>query len=414
MVKFPVEESYMNIKTSELKNNIEFVYKRNPDTPRIALYLNFSLNNPLPDPGVYSLMVRLFMQGTKKYNAQQLSEELDKYAIEFTAEMKLDYVKFKFVCLNEDFEHALDVFSDIIKNTTFEEFEKERTKLEGEIIAELDSPRAKIIDSYYKNLYEGHNYGYTNTVILENLKNLKKEDIINAYSAIVENSKKVMAFVGDLDFETVKNLLDEKLGDITPSVNVLPDLKKPVLSKTKEVELIQEDLNQAHILKGWIVDSADSNDFAAISVMNIILGASGLSSRLFLELRDKKGLAYVVRSAYDVARLSANFSIYIATEPNNVDVSLKGFEEEIEKIRTIPVSEEELENAKNNLFGKWAFISETNSQQANWLAHYGIMGFGFDFHSKAVEKVKKVTVQDIMDCANKYFNDIYVLSVLKP
>lgn len=414
MVKFPVEESYMNIKTSELKNNIEFVYKRNPDTPRIALYLNFSLNNPLPDPGVYSLMVRLFMQGTKKYNAQQLSEELDKYAIEFTAEMKLDYVKFKFVCLNEDFEHALDVFSDIIKNTTFEEFEKERTKLEGEIIAELDSPRAKIIDSYYKNLYEGHNYGYTNTVILENLKNLKKEDIINAYSAIVENSKKVAAFVGDLDFETVKNLLDEKLGDITPSVNVLPDLKKPVLSKTKEVELIQEDLNQAHILKGWIVDSADSNDFAAISVMNIILGASGLSSRLFLELRDKKGLAYVVRSAYDVARLSANFSIYIATEPNNVDVSLKGFEEEIEKIRTIPVSEEELENAKNNLFGKWAFISETNSQQANWLAHYGIMGFGFDFHSKAVEKVKKVTVQDIMDCANKYFNDIYVLSVLKP
>ena len=73
-----------------------------------------------------------------------------------------------------------------------------------------------------------------------------------------------------------------------------------------------------------------------------------------------------------------------------------------------------LENAKNNLFGKWAFISETNSQQANCLAHYGIMGFGFDFHQKAVEKVKKVTVEDIMRCANKYFNDKYVLSILKP
>ncbi len=404
----------MNIKVSELKNNIEFVYKRNPDTPRVAFYLNFSLNNPLPVPGVYSLMVRLFMQGTKKYNAQQLSEELDKYAIEFTAEMKLDYVKFKFVCLNEDFERALDIFSDIVKNTTFEEFEKERTKLEGEIIAELDSPRAKIIDSYYKNIYEGHNYGYTNTVILENLKNLKKQDIIDAYAAIVENSKKVAAFVGDLDFEKVKSAIDEKLGDITPSVNKLPYLKKPVLSETKKVELIQQDLNQAHILKGWIVDTADSYDFAAISLLNIILGASGLSSRLFLELRDKKGLAYVVRSAYDVARLSANFSIYIATEPKNIEVSLKGFEEEIEKIKTVPVTEEELENAKNNLFGKWAFISETNSQQANWLAHYGIMGFGFDFHEKAVEKVKKVTAQDILTCANKYFNETFVLSVLKP
>ena len=404
----------MNIRTSELKNNIEFVYKRNPDTPRVAFYLNFSLNDPLPVPGVYSLMVRLFMQGTKKYNAQQLSEELDKYAIEFTAEMKLDYVKFKFVCLNEDFDHALDIFSDIVKNTTFDEFEKERAKLEGEIIAELDSPRAKIIDSYYKNIYEGHNYGYTNTVILENLKNLKKEDIVNAYAAIVENSKKVAAFVGDLDFETVRKSIDEKLGDITPSITKLPELKKPLLTKKKEIELIQPDLNQAHILKGWSVDTADSSDFAAISLLNIILGASGLSSRLFLELRDKKGLAYVVRSAYDVARLSANFSIYIATEPKNIEVSLKGFEEEIQKIKTTPVSEEELENAKNNLFGKWAFISETNSQQANWLAHYGIMGFGFDFHSKAVEKVKKVTVEDILNCANKYFNDTYVLSVLKP
>lgn len=404
----------MDTKIVKLNNNIEFAYKRNPNTPRVAFYLNFSLNKPLLEPGVYSLMVRLFMQGTKNRTAQQLSEELDKYAIEFSAELKLDYIKFKFVCLNEDFEHAMDIFEDIIKNTTFEEFEKERTKLEGEIIAELDSPRAKIIDSYYKNIYAGHNYGYTNTVILENLKNITKEGVINAYKAIVDNSKKVAAFVGDLDFDLVNSVLDAKFGDLTPSVDELPQLRKPELNNAKNADVIQADLNQAHILKGWLVGSADSEDFPAISLLNIILGASGLSSRLFLELRDKKGLAYVVRSAYDVARLSANFSIYIATEPKNIETSLKGFEEEIEKIKTNLVSDEELENAKNNIFGKWAFISETNSQQANWLAHYGIMGFGFDFHKKAVDKIKAVTPQDIMDCANKYFNDKYVLTVLKP
>ena len=404
----------MTTKITKLKNNIEFAYKRNPDTPRVAFYLNFSLNNPSSKAGVYSLMVRLFMQGTKNRTAQQLSEELDKYAIEFSAELKLDYVKFKFVCLNEDFEHAIEIFEDIVKNTTFEEFEKERTKLEGEIIAELDSPRAKIIDSYYKNIYEGHNYGFTNTVILENLKNLTQEDVKTAYKEIVANSKKVVAFVGDLDFDKVNNILNEKFGDLTPSVDELPVLRKPELPQPKEIDVIQADLNQAHILKGWLVGTADSNDYPAIALLNIILGASGLSSRLFLELRDKKGLAYVVRSAYDVARLSANFSIYIATEPKNIETSLKGFEEEIEKIKTNLVSEEELENAKNNIFGKWAFISETNSKQANWLAHYGIMGFGFDFHKNAVEKIKSVTPQDIMDCANKYFNDKFVLTVLKP
>ena len=404
----------METKITELKNKIEFAYKRNPNTPRVAFYLNFSINNYPKNPGMYSLLVRLFMQGTKNRTAQQLSEELDKYAIEFTAELKLDYIKFKFVCLNEDFEKALEIFTDIVKNTTFEEFEKERTKLQGEIIAELDSPRAKIIDSYYKNIYEGHSYGYTNTVILENLNNIKKQEVIDGYKNILENSKKVCAFVGDLDFDKVNNLLEENLGDIAPSTQNLPCLAHPLLTETKNVEIIQPDLNQAHILKGWLVASAASEDYASIALLNIILGASGLSSRLFLELRDKKGLAYVVRSAYDVARLSANFSIYIATEPNNIETSLKGFDEEIKKIKTIPVSEEELENAKNNIFGKWAFIGETNSQQANWLAHYGVMGFGFDFHEKAVEKIKKVTPQDIIACANKYFNDTYVLSVLRP
>lgn len=398
---------------TKLKNGIDFAYKRNFNTPRCALYFNLSLNQE-QNAGVYSLMTRLFMQGTKNRSAQALSEELDKYAIEFTAELKLDYLKFKFVCLNEDFAKALEIFIDIVNNTTFEDFDKERAKLEGEIIAELDSPRAKVLDSYYKNIYEGHSYGNTNTVILANLENIKKQDVINAYDLIIKDSKKVVAFVGDIDFDTVNNLLQENLGNIYNSNPNLPELVKPNLLTAKEIDVVQEDLNQAHILKGWLVDTANSEDYPSLALLNIILGASGLSSRLFLELRDKKGLAYVVRSAYDIARLCANFSIYIATEPKNIEVSLKGFEEEIEKIKNNLVSEEELANAKNNLFGKWAFITETNSQQANWLAHYGIMGFGFDFFENAIERVKKVTPEDIKSCANKYFNERFVTTVLKP
>ena len=396
-----------------LSNKINFAYKRNPNTPRVALIFNISINNPSM-AGVNSLMTRLFMQGTKNRTAQQLSEELDKYAIEFTSELKLDYLKFKFVCLNEDFEKAIEIFTDIIKNSTFEEFDKEKSKLEGEIIAELDSPRAKVIDSYYKNIYENHTYGYTNTVILENLKNITKTDIINSYRNILNNSKKVIAFVGDLDFGYVKEILEKNFKDLPESKNELPNLQKPILEKHKQADIIQQDLNQAHILKGWLVNTADNKDYPSLALLNIILGASGLSSRLFLELRDKKGLAYVVRSAYDIARLGANFSIYIATEPKNIETSLKGFEKEIQKIKDILVSEKELEDAKNNILGKWAFLEETNAQQANWLAHYEIMGFGFDFLEEATEKIKKVTPKDIKDCANKYFNDKFVLTILKP
>ena len=374
----------MEKRVFNLKNNIEVLYKRNKNTPRVALCFNLSLNDPVPNPGDYSLMTRLFLQGTKNRTAEQLSEELDKYAIEFTSELKLDYLKLKFVCLNEDFDKALEIFEDIVKNSTFEDFEKERIKLAGEIQAQLDSPRAKVVDNFYRNLYPNHHYGYTNTVILENLPNVTREDVLRGYNTFMHNSKKVMAFVGDLDFEEVQSKLNQRFGDIAPSVNEFPDIKIPVLNETKTVEIIKPDANQAHIIQGWLVDTA------------------------------KKGLAYVVRSSYDVARLCANFSIYIATEPNNIMVSLKGFQEEIDKIKNNLVSEEELENAKNNLIGKWAFSQEDNNQQAATYAHYAITGLGFDFNEIAKEKIKAVTPEQIKECANKYFNDRYVVSIIKP
>ena len=398
----------------DLKNNIRACVRENKNTPRVALTLNFSISVPEKYSGEYSLMNRLLLKGTEKYSSEELSTILDENAIDFSTEMKSDYLRFRFVCLNEDFSKALEIFTDIVKNTTFDEFDKEKAKLEGEIIAELDSPRAKVVDGYYKNIYEGHNYGYTNTVILENLHNIKKDDVIKAYNAIINKSKKVAAFVGDLEYDDVYNQLNKALGDIAPSIKELPDLPKPVLDMEKNIEIIKPDMNQAHIIKGWLVDTAASEDYPVLALLNIIMGASGLSSRLFLELRDKKGLAYVVRSSYDIAKLAANFSIYIATEPKNIEVSLKGFEEEIQKIKDVLVSEEELEDAKNNIFGKWAFIGETNSQQANWLAHYGINGFGFDFQKKAKERIKKVTPQDIMNCAKKYFNEKSVTVILKP
>ena len=402
----------MDRKITNLKNGIELFYKKNADTPRVALCFNMSLNVPEVVFGAYTLMARLFMQGTKNRTAEQLAHELDRYAIELTTEMRIDYLRLKFVCLNEDFDKALEIFEDIIKNSTFDEVEKEKAKLAGEIQAQLDSPRAKVIDSYYKNIYANHHYGITNTVILDSLSKITKEDVLHAYETFMSDSKKVIAFVGDMEYDNVFDKLNDRIGDIAPSVENLPDLSVPVLNEIKKDEIIKPDANQAHILQGWIVDNKE--DYPALSLLNIILGASGLSSRLFLELRDKKGLAYVVRSSYDVARLCANFSIYIATEPNNIEVSLKGFKEELGKIKNELVSQEELDNAKNNLFGKWAFSQEDNSQQAGSYAHYAANGLGFEFNEKIRDKIRAVTPQQIKDAANKYFNDKYVISIIKP
>ena len=394
-----------------LTNGIKACIKENKDTPRVALTLNISINKPEKYAGEYSLMNRLLLKGTKKYSSEELANILDENAIELYTEMKSDYLRLRFICLNDDFELALSILSDIIQNSTFEEFDKEVSKLKGEIMAELDSAKVKISDLFTKTIYKNHYYGHSYTKTLEEVDKVKKEDVIESYKTILETGQKTLALVGDIE---ENGLLEKYLGSIASSNNAASDIPTPDTLCQEYTELIKDDANQAQIIQGWRVPTITDEDYVVFMILNIILGASGLSSRLFLELREKKGLAYTVRTSYETHAKSAVFTIYIGTEPVNIQTSIEGFKEEIEKIKNIPVSEEELHNAKNNLIGKQQFLSETNSQQANIMAYYSIMGKPFNYRETVIEKIKDITSEDIQRCANTYFSDNYVLAVLKP
>lgn len=402
------------MQTFELKNKTTVVYKQNKNTPRVGLSFNFSINDEEKTSGVYCLMSRLLLQGTKTRTSEELAQELDENAIEFSVDMKQDYLRYRFVCLNEDFQHAVEIMADVIKNSTFEEFEKEKAKMKVEIVAELDSAKVKALDNYYKTLFEGHFYGHTYTKMLESLDIITKDDVVEAYKKIISSSKKVLSFVGDIDFDVVNTTLNDNLGDIEISVEKQKTVPMPSLNESRTVEIIKQDAQQAQIIQGWIMPTFSSEDYPALVLLNIMLGSAGLSSRLFLELREKKGLAYHVRSNYETNELCANLSIYIATEPKNIQICLDGFKTEIEKLKENPVEQIELENAQSNLIGKQQFVTETNAQQANQLAYYGIMDLGFDFQEKIIEKIKKVSVSDVQHVANKYFNDKFVVSILRP
>lgn len=397
-----------------LINGINACIKTNKNTPRIALSMNFSIVKPESKAGEYLLMNRLLMKGTKKYSSEELSTVLDENAIELYTEMKYDYLRFRFVALNEDFEFALSILSDIILNSTFEEFEKEKEKLKGEIFAELDSAKIKVSDLFTKTIYKNHFYGHSYTEILNEIDSVNVEDVKKAYFEILNNSRKTLALVGDIECDKAEAILGEYLALIPAPKEVDSKISAPEDVKNEYVELIKEDAQQAQIIQGWKVAAIGSDDYPKLMLLNVILGASGLSSRLFLELREKKGLAYTVRSSYENHSKAAVFSIYIGTEPTNIQTSIDGFKEEIEKIKNILVSEEELYNAKNNIIGKQQFITETNSQQANLMAYYAISGKSFDYQKTVIEALKNVTSEELRECANKYFTDDFVLAVLKP
>ena len=399
----------------KLQNDVQFIYRQNKNTPRMALCLNFLINQPEDIPGIYTLMARLLLQGTKKYNSEQIANEFEKYAIDFSSELFPNYLRVKFVCLNEDFSKALELMDDILKNSTFEEFEKERTKLIGEISAELDSPRTTAMDAYYREMFENHYYGNSLVRILENIGKVTKDDVIKAFKYILNNSKKSLAVVGTLDKDEILDQINTTIGKLPVSTAGNFMISKPETDRVKSVENVRSDLNQAHIIKGWLFPTYGEADYPAIVLLNIILGSCGLSSRLFLELRDKKGLAYVVRSSYETYKLAGNFMIYIATAPNNIETCLKGFDEEIRKIKTEPVTNEELENAKTNIVGKYEFLEETNIQQACTYAKFDVLGLGYNYSENIKQQVQSVTADEILKCAKKYFcDDKYVLSVIKP
>lgn len=397
-----------------LKNGLKACIKRNANTPRAAFSMNFSIIEPEKFSGQYVLMNRLLMKGTKKYTSEELSSILDENAIELYTEMKYDYLRFRFVALNEDFELALSILSDIALNSTFEEFEKEKTKLKGEILAELDSVKVKVSDLFTKNIYKNHFYGHSYTTILEEIDNVTFEDIKSAYQQILNNSKKTLVIVGDIKDETIENSLNEYLEQLPASLDIDTNIEIPEIVENSYIELIKEDAQQAQIIQGWRVPTINTEDYPKLMLLNVILGASGLSSRLFLELREKKGLAYTVRSSYETYKKSAVFSIYIGTEPSNIQTSINGFKEEIEKIKNILVSEEELNNAKSNIIGKQQFVTETNSQQANLMAYYLITDRPYDYQAKIINALRNVTAEELKECANKYFTDDFVLAVLKP
>ena len=396
-----------------LDNGINLICKTVKNTPRVALTCFVKIGQTERVAGIYSMLNRLFTQGTTSRNAEQIAYEVEKNGLDIYSEMKSDYWKFSLLCLKEDFEVAVELLADMMQNSTFDTFDKEIIKLKGETVASLDSPAVRARDAFVATLYENHQYGHTGSVILENIDKLKLEDVKDAYENVFVPAQKVFSVVGDVDKVEVKSILDKYFLNLK-SENSESNMGVVQLEGNKVQKIDKKDANQAQIYQGWLVPGLKSPDSPALSVLNTILGSSGLSSRLFLELRDKKGLAYTVRSMYTKARENGDFRVYIGTEPKNIKVSLDGFKIEIDKLKNELVSEKELFDAKNNIIGKIQFLTETNIQQAGSMGAYELESLGYDYLEKWVESIMSVSAEDVRNVANKYLNDNYVLTILAP
>ncbi len=411
------KENTMNsFNIDKLSNNITVITKKNPNTPRTAINLFMGSGAKYETlAGTANLVSRLMLQGTKTRTAEELANEIDSNAIEMGVETKQDYLRARTLFLNEDFETAINLFEDIIRNSTFENIDREKMKFLGELQLELDSSKVQAFDNLIKTMFHDHPYGHSHTRILEDLPSVALEDIKEYYfKKSLIPTKMVFSVIGDIEREEILKVLEEKFGTIPQLEETMIDVPLPEIPENKIITISRTDAAQAQIVQGWTGPAISDEDLPAVTVLNVILGSSGLSSRLFVELRDKKGLAYHVRSSIEVLKHLGLYTVYIGTAPSNIKTCLEGFETEINKLRNEPVSEKELDDAKTNHLGKRAFMHETNAQQAYYLGYYEIMEVGPEFDTKIEEKIRKVTSQDVKRAANKYFSQNSIISLLAP
>ncbi len=412
----------VQLKKKKLANGSLFLFNSMEDAPRIAMYFLIPGGNTLDTiPGIMDISDRLVMKGTEKRDQEKLSIELDSLTLELDVDTKRDFSLISAIFLEEDLDKAFELISDIFYNATFAEFDREREKIAGELQMELDSPRARASDLFLRTLFAGTPYGTTSSVFLENIEKLtSRQEALKHYHRAFQPERMIVSVAGNIDparlIEKVETFFPK--GEGAPSFPLesacVEDLLKYELKESQYVTFPRDDSSQAHIYKGWLAPSLSHPDYYPMVVLNTLLGAAGLSSRLFLELRDKQGLAYNVRSSYEGYRYQGLFQLYIGTEPANKEKCLQGFIDECQKLIDIPVSEKELAETKENILGRRTVYLETASQQAGYVGSNFVMGRDIDDLSQLSDRVNAVTAEDIQRVAQTYLTRPSVVSVVGP
>ncbi|MBQ8475792.1 insulinase family protein [bacterium] len=265
------------------KSGINILYEYSPATPRMCVSFFFKVSKAEEKFGINSLLARLLLQGTKRYSSSELALEFENECIDISSKAKQDYLKLSLVFLNEDFNKAMDLVSDLIVNSTFENWEKEIYKIKGEIISDLDNPKMKLTDTFAKTIFKNHPYASCLTNILDDIDKITFEDIKKAHCEML-NGFKAIVFVGDYkNKDELLNFFEEKFAFMKSNDNEdeIKDLFYHDIKEDTTIKIEKNDAAQAQIIQGWLVKSFTSDMCSKISVLNNILGASGLSSRMF-------------------------------------------------------------------------------------------------------------------------------------
>ncbi|NMO22821.1 insulinase family protein [Pyxidicoccus fallax] len=367
------------------------------------------------DNGITTLLTRCLTRGTPSHDAEDISQLIDAYAGSLGGQGGRNSVSLRGEFLSRHFEPAFRLFADCLLEPSFPEVEvaRERTLMLQDILTREDKPSSVAFDLFSRTLYRTHPYRMPTLGEQASVEALTPDMLRAWHVAHMDPSQLTLCVVGDVKVDEVMALAREYFGK--PRGKAVPPPRVEAEPPPEAPRQDKKVLNraQSHIVLGFPGARVGDAWRHELEVLSTVL--SGQGGRLFVELRDKRSMAYSVSSFAIEGVDPGYFAVYMGTSPEKVDAALAGIRKELERIRDEPIPEEELARAKQHLIGTHEIGLQRNGSRAGLLAMDACYGLGLDNFLHYADHIAAVTSKGVQEVARRVIDfDRGALAIVGP
>lgn len=401
----------MTTKVSKLKNEITIATDtiNNFETVSLGLFVNIgSVNENSNQTGISHFLEHMAFKGTKKRSALDISYEIESVGGVINAFTSKEITAFHVKVLKDNVDLAVDIISDIVQNSTFDkiEFEKERGVIIQEIRQLNDAPDDLVFDMFQSKCFEGEKLGTQILGSEENILAYSPNDLDSYIKSKYTTDKMVFAASGNIDHNKLKILAEEHTTKLN-YFNVDPVEKQiykgGFVFKKKKLE-------QTHLIYGLKGLSYTDDKKFALSVLSTILGG-GMSSRLFQEVREKRGLVYSIFAFCSNYKDTGTFGVYAACQDKKAKEVIDIIRFELKKIID-DITEEELQKAKTQLKASLLMGLESSSTRMERLANQILLHKKISSPSETAQKIENIQIDSVKSLISNMLQSKPTLAII--
>ena len=353
--------------------------------------------------GISHFIEHMLFKGTTSRSAEEIARSVDSIGGHLDAFTSKELVSFNTKVLDEHLPFAFDVISDIVLNPLFreEDIEKEKGVILEELKMDVDNPEYLVHELFSSNFWKDHPLGRPILGTRETVKRFRRETVESHYRGAYTPTSIVVTAAGNLRHETLIALVRERFEPLTrpdglPSISA-PQTHARITTRSKK------ELEQVHLCLGVPCYSFPHEKRYACYILNTVLGG-GMSSRLFQNIREKRGLAYAVFSELNMYRDSGCLSIYAGTSLESTREVVHLILEEFRQLKNDLLPADEIRRAKDNLKGSLMLgLESTSSRMAN-LARQEIFFGRFMSMDELLANIEQVTQEQVRTIAEEFFD----------